>query len=138
MRKPLIGENLAIRDGHIQRDCKIKFLGVIVGEKLTWADHIQYIRTAKGLCMICKTKKLLDSQILCMLYYCFVYPNLNYHIEVWGDSCKVYMQTPIRLQRKVMGVITHSGWNAGVDRLFKSTKFMKIQKVHVYKVALVR
>ena len=59
MRKPLIGENLEIRGEHIQRDCKTKFLGVIVDEKLTWADHIQYIRTkiAKGLGIICKAKK---------------------------------------------------------------------------------
>ena len=58
MRKPLIGENLEIRGEHIQRDCKTKFLGVMVDEKITWADHIQYIGTeiAKGLGIICKTK----------------------------------------------------------------------------------
>ena len=136
MRQPLIGENLEIRGEHIQRDCKTKFLGVIVDEKLTWTDHIQYIRTkiAKGLGIICKAKKLLNSQTLRMLYYCFVYP---YCIEVWGDSCKVYMQTLVRLQRKVMRIITHSSWNACVDQLFASTKFIEIQKIHVYKVALV-
>ena len=139
MRKPLIGENLAIRGEHIQRDCKTKFLGVIVHEKLTWADHMQYIRTkiAKGLGIISKAKKLLNSQTLCMLYYCFVYPYLNYGIEACGDSCKVYMQTLVRLQRKVMRIITHSSWNAYVDQLFKSTKIMAIQKIHVYKIALV-
>ena len=60
MRKPLICENLEIRDECIQQDRKIKFLGVIVDEKLTWADHIQYTRTkiAKGLVKVCKAKKL--------------------------------------------------------------------------------
>ena len=62
MRQPPIGENLEIRGEHIQRDCKTKFLGVIVDEKLTWTDHIRYIRTkiAKGLGTICKAKKILD------------------------------------------------------------------------------
>ena len=40
MHKPLICENLEIRGECIQRDRKTKFLGVIVDEKLTWADHI--------------------------------------------------------------------------------------------------
>ena len=72
MRKPLICENLEVRGECIQQDRKTKFLGVIVDEKLTWADHIQYIRTkiAIGLGIICKAKKLLNSQTLCMLYYC--------------------------------------------------------------------
>ena len=43
MRKPLICENLEIRGECIQQDRKTKFLGVIVDEKLTWVDHIQYI-----------------------------------------------------------------------------------------------
>ena len=139
MRKPLICENLEIRGECIQQDRKTKFLGVIVDEKLTWADHIQYIRTkiAKGLGIICKAKKLLNSQTLRMLYYCFVYPYLDYCIEVWGDSFKIYMQTLVSLQRKVLRIITHSSWNTCVDQLFKTKKILQIKKIHVYKVALV-
>ena len=116
MRKPLFCENLEIRGGCIQQDRKTKFRGVIVDEKFTWADHIQYIRTkiAKGLGIICKAKKLLNSQTLHMLYYCFVYPYLDYCIKVWGDSFKTYMQTLVSLQRKVLRIITHSSWNTCV------------------------
>ena len=90
---------------------------IIVDEKRTWTYHTQCIRTkiAKGLGMICKTKKLLNFQTLWMLYYCFAYPDLNYCIEVWGDSCKVCMQTLIHLQRKFMRIITNSSLNACVD-----------------------
>ena len=47
------------------------------------------------------------------------------------------MQTLVRLQRKVMRIITHSSWNACVDQLFKSTKIMEIQEIYVYKVAMI-
>ena len=47
------------------------------------------------------------------------------------------METLVRLQRKVMRIITHYSWNACVDQLFKSAKIMETQKMHVYKVALV-
>ena len=55
MRKPLINENLIIKNESINQDHKTKFLGVIVDEKLTWFEHIQYIKCkiAKGIGIIC-------------------------------------------------------------------------------------
>ena len=40
-----ISELLTIRvDGHtVKRVCKAKYLGIIMDEKLTWEDHIDYI-----------------------------------------------------------------------------------------------
>ena len=44
-----IGEQLAIKvDGHtIKRVHKAKYLGIIIDEKLTWEDHIDYISLKK-------------------------------------------------------------------------------------------
>ena len=44
MRKPFINEDLIIKNESINQDHKTKFLGVIVDEKLTWFEHIQYIK----------------------------------------------------------------------------------------------
>ena len=94
MRKPLINEDLIMKNETINQDHKTKFLGVIVDEKLTWFEHIQYIKCkiAKGIGIICKARQLLNSKTLCTLYYCFVYPYLNYCVEVWGDTFKTYSQ----------------------------------------------
>ena len=76
MRNPVVTTPLIIKDETIKRDHKTKFLGVILDEKLTWADHILYIKgkLAKGLGIICKARKLLNAQTLRTLYHCFVYP----------------------------------------------------------------
>ena len=118
--QPLICENLEIRGEYIQWGRKTKFLGTDI---------------AKGLGIICKAKKLLNSLILCILYHCFVYPYLDYYIEVWGDSFKTYMQTLVSLQREVQRIITHSKYNVCVDQLSKTIKILEIKKIHVYKVA---
>ena len=44
---------------------------------------------------IAKLKRLLNSQTLCMVYYCFDYPYLDYCVDVWDDSCKIYIHTQI-------------------------------------------
>ena len=63
MHKPLINEDLIIKNETINQDHKTKFLCVIVDEKLTWFEHIQYIKCkiTKGIGIICKARQLLNS-----------------------------------------------------------------------------
>ena len=60
------------------------------------------------------------SECYSMLYHCFVYHCLNYGTEVWATSYKIYKQTLVNWQRKVLRIITNSSWNACVDQLFKT------------------
>ena len=85
MRKPVVNESLIIKNESIKQDHQAKFLGVIMDEKLTWCEHVQYIKCkiAKGIGIISKARRLLNNETLCTLYHCFVYPYLNYCIEVW-------------------------------------------------------
>ena len=61
MLKPVYNQNLAINDIQINQERKTKFLGAIVDDKLSWADHIQYIKTkiAKGIGII-SIKNIID------------------------------------------------------------------------------
>ena len=138
MRNPVINEELTIKNEPIKQDYKTKFLGVIVDEKLTWSEHIQYIKCkiAKGIGIISKARRLLKNETLRTLYYCFVYPYLNYCVEVWGDTFKTYLQTLVKLQRRVLRIISQSKWNESVDHLYKFYNIMQLKKIHFYKVAL--
>ena len=63
----------------------VKFIGVIMDNKLTWQDHISYInnKIAKSLGIIYKIRKYIDRQTLINLYYSLVFPYLIYRNEVW-------------------------------------------------------
>ena len=76
-------------------------------EKLTWCEHVQYIKheIAKGNGIISKARRLLNNDMLCTLYHCFVYSYSNYCIEVWGDTFKTHLQTLVKLQKKVLRII---------------------------------
>ena len=136
--KPALSEPLIIKNESIKQEYKIKFLGVIMDEKLSWCDHIQYIKNkiAKGIGIISKSRRLLNNGTLCTLYNCFVCSYLNYCVEVWGDTFKTHLQTLVKLQKRVLRIISYSTWLASVDHLYKHYGIMQLKKIHFFKVAL--
>ena len=137
MRNPIVNESLVIRNEVIKRDRKTKFLGVMIDEKLSWTEHINYIKSkiAKGIGIICKARKLLNIKTLCTLYYCFVYPYLNYCNEIWGGSPKTHLSPLVKLQNRVIRLISFSGWNVDCDSLYENYEVLQLYKVYVYKIA---
>ena len=113
-RSPIISELISIKGESITRVSKTKFLGVIIDDKLSWVDHIQYAKNkiSKGIGIICKARKLLNRKTLLTLYYCFVYPYITYAIEVWGDSCITYINSLVTVQKKVLRLISFSQWRS--------------------------
>ena len=79
---------------------------------------------------------LLNNETLCMLYNCFVYPYLNYCVDIWGDTFKTHLQTLVKLQKRVLRIISYSTWRASVDHLYKYYGIMQLKKIHFFKVAL--
>jgi hypothetical protein len=65
-----------------------KFLGVVIDSNLNWNQHICHVekKIAKGCAIIMKVRKFLCRKTLISLYYSFVYPYINYCIEVSGTQ----------------------------------------------------
>ena len=80
-----------------------KFLGVIIDNKLTWSDHIIYIKNkiSKSIGIIHKTRNFLTKNTLTNLYYTFVYPYLIYCVEIWGNTNDIHLDPLIKIQKKV-------------------------------------
>ena len=87
-----------------------KFLGVIIDDKLTFERHIVYtkIKISKGLGIIIKARKYLNRELLLKLYNCFVFLYLTYCVEVWGNTAEKYLDPLIKVQKKIVRVITFS------------------------------
>ena len=139
MKKPVFDESLQINGECIKEEFKTKFLGVIVDNKLSWLYHIQYIKKkiAKGIGVICRAKHLLNVKTLCTLYYSFVYPYLNYAAEVWGNACASHLLSIIKLQKKVMRIITNSRRLEHALPLFQKLNVLRFEEIHLYKIALI-
>ena len=78
-----------------------KFLGVIIDNKLSFQQHIKYIKgkVSRGLGILLKCRRFFDQNTLVTLYNSFVYPYLNYCISVWGSTCDTYVDSLVKLQK---------------------------------------
>ena len=97
---------------------KIKFLGVIINDKLTWDDHKKLVHSkiCKTLGIIYKCKKYMDENDTIKMYKTFIQPYFLYGIEIWGHSIQSEKDILLKLQNKVVRILfnskrSHDAWN---------------------------
>ena len=64
----------------------IKYLGVILDNKLSWIQHISYVKSkiSKDIGIMYKDRNYINKKALLGLYHSYIYPYLIYCIESWG------------------------------------------------------
>ena len=111
---------LCINKVPIQQVDNTKFLGVIIDDNLNWSNHISYINSkiAKGIGIICRARKFFSKSALYYLYYAFIFPYLIYCVEVWDNALSTHTQPLIKLQNKIIRIITNSHFLASSEKLY--------------------
>ena len=129
---------LSISNDEIHQVSHTKFLGVMIDNKLNWDFHINYIKSkiAKAVGIISKARKFISSRYLITLYYAFLYPYINYCIEVWGSAASTRMQSLIKLQKRAVRIITSSGYRDHTAPLFIKLGILPIEKLYILKILI--
>ena len=85
-----IGDLLAIRvHGHtVKRVYKAKYLGIVIDDKLTWKDHIDYVslKIKRNLGIMKLVRNDIPKESLIALYRTMVEPYLRYCNNIWGNA----------------------------------------------------
>ena len=94
--------NIESADGTInvlQRKQKIKYLGVLLDETMSFNHHISYIctRIARNNGIISKLRHYLTLLQMKQIYYSLIYPYISYAILAWGSAYKTHID---RIQTK--------------------------------------
>ena len=128
---------VCINNAPLERVNSTKFLGVIIDHKLSWCDHIKYIKNkiSKGLGIICKARKSLKSSTLVTLYNSFIYPYLTYGIEIWGTASETNLQPIITLQNRIVRIIKSTHYRAHAPPIFKSLKLLPFPDIYQFSIA---
>jgi len=135
-RKVKVSDILTINGTPIELVNCTKFIGVLIDSSLTWEQHIQLVKSkiAKGIGVICKARKVLDEKTLITLYYSMIYPYLTYCVEVWGNSAQSYLLSLLKLQKKILRIITSSAYRAESNPLFQRLGILKISQIYTKSV----
>ena len=136
--KPSYKVHLKINNIDIQCVQQTKFLGVIIDSKLSWKDHIKYIKSkiCKSIGIISKARKYLNLNSLLCLYYAFLYPYFIYCIAVWGGTNKTTLYPLIKTQKWALRAICGKPRRTPSAPLFTSLKMLTINQIYMLRVLM--
>ena len=130
--------DIGINGSKLQRVKCVKYLGIMVDQKLKWIDHIAHVKhkVAHGL-GINKAKPLKKKKSLRNLYYLFIRPYFTYCVEVWGNAATSHMLPLCLLQNKVVRrIITYSKNRVPVDTLYFELNILPLHKIAHHRIAI--
>lgn len=75
---------LKICDVEIERVYETKYLGVVIDHKLTWKQHIDYIKgtISKSIVILYKSRDILNYKALYIIYCSLILPYISYCVEL--------------------------------------------------------
>jgi len=88
----------------INKVSSCKYLGVFIDDAFNWSVHIDYIykKIIKFTSFFYKLRTIVPRHCLCKIYYAFVYPYLNYDVQVYANSGKLMLDKLNKLNNKLL------------------------------------
>ena len=127
--------NLYINGQKLIRVREIKFLGVIINDKLTWDNHKIYIKKkiARNLGILYKCRRIMDRKELLNMYNCFVLPYFLYCLPLWGGSVN-NNDIIAKVQNRVLRIICKTKRSEDAWKLVNDI-VLPIRSLYKYEIA---
>ena len=99
-----IYDNKTNKNGNLERKDCTKYLGVLIGENLSWRTHIITAATkiSKTIGMLSKLRHFVPSSVLVNIYYALITLYLTYGLISWRNACKTYLDKILILQKSAV------------------------------------
>ncbi|KAG6456623.1 hypothetical protein O3G_MSEX009843 [Manduca sexta] len=124
--------------GRIRRTKEIKYLGLILDERLNFDSHIQplacRIRKVIGIMKILRNSA--SVHILKLVYISICQSLLSYCIGVWGGAGKSVMLPLERAQRAVLNVMLRKDFKFSTDILYHEAGVLRVRQLYIYKACV--
>ena len=99
--------SLLIDGGEVKRTKCVKYLGMLVDDKLTWDQHIDYIsnKITRNIGILKRIRQFIPKESLLLLYHILIEPYFRYCSIVWGQCSERLKDRLQRLQNKAARTI---------------------------------
>lgn len=98
---------LSVNGQKVKRVDKIKFLGVIIDEKLSWNDHIEYLenKLLSTIVLIKRVKKFIPQSLYLDIYHSLFISHLTYGISCWGGTYSTKLEKLFNIQKRCVRIL---------------------------------
>ena len=116
----------------------VKFLGVLVDEKLNWKEHIHNVtnKMSKSVGVISKITEYINRKCLLALYHSLVYPHITYCNIVWGSTYESNLNCIHLIQKRFVRIATRSDRREHSQPLFKELKLLNIYQINILQICI--
>ena len=123
--------SLQIQNIDLEEKSVTSFLGVLIDNRLTWKQHIQFIsnKISKSIALLRLLRYKFPKRILKMIYMSLVYSYINYCNLIWGSAYKSVLEPLHILQKKAIRIVNNSNYLDHTESIFKSLELLNIYKV---------
>lgn len=120
------------------RSDKVKYLGLIIDDKLTFKHHISALtgRVRKCIYVMKQLRRCASEQVLRMVYCALCESILQYGIAAWGSAPKTVLLQLERAQRAVIKVMLLKPILFPTDTLYRESKLLSVRRLYVLKAAV--
>ncbi len=108
---------------------QIKYLGVILDNKLNWHSHIDYLQTklSRAAGIMFKVRDHLSLKTRIMLYDSLAASYLRYSTPAWGNATSTSLSKLQAMQNKIIRYMTYSPTSANMNQLYKKLNILRIE-----------
>ena len=120
---------LTLNRTQIFESTKIRYLGVILDNKLTWKYHIFELgkKLNRAVGMLYKLRRMNCSrQILLSLYFAIFQSHLTYGICLWGNADSSILNKIFLSQKRAIRVIAGLDYRESTSEAFRELKILKV------------
>ena len=138
MKVPINSIKMNIDNANIMEVHCIKYLGVILDSKLSWIQHISYVKSkiSKGIGIMYIARNYIHKNALLGLYHSYIYPYLTYCIESWGNASNCHIDPLSMLQKRILRILTFSNYDVPSELLFRYNNILPICKLVHYRIGI--
>lgn len=122
----------------IDRCSQIKYLGIILDDKLNWKPHIDSLvsKTRKLLHIFKKLRNVTKGSLIKTVYFSLCQSILTYCIVVWGCAGKTILLKLERAQRSALKVAFNKKFRYPTFDLYSENRLLTVRQLYIQKATL--
>lgn len=122
----------------IRKVNNIRYLGVIVDQRLSWNSHIELImsRTRKLIYIFRELRHVAKKDLLIRIYKALAESILCYCITIWGGAIKTKLIDLERAQRALLKVMFLKNKRFATQELYSLSDLLSIRKLYILHAVL--
>ncbi|KAG7310240.1 hypothetical protein JYU34_004798 [Plutella xylostella] len=116
----------------------IKYLGIIIDNRLTFKEHIDLLsrRIRKLIAIFKNLRYVAEGKLLKTIYFALCQSLLQYCIGSWGGAAKTTMLVLERAQRAVLKTATGRPFRYPTEELFKNCQVLTVRQLFIKQIIM--